>query len=58
MENERIDDATTPEQEKTEETKSGYTPRPLWQVVGAWILLVVFIALMVSAYIRFFGGAG
>ena len=42
--------------EQPAENKPAYTPRPLWQVVGAWVLLVVFIALMVAGYVRFFGG--
>jgi len=58
MENERIEENVTPEQEQPTDNKPAYTPRPLWQVIGAWVLLIVFIALMVSGYVRFFGGAG
>ena len=55
MENEEI---LTPEQEETSAPQSEYKPRPLWQVIGAWVLLVVFIAIMVASYIRILGGAG
>ena len=56
MEKERWEEQVTPQQEQPAENKPAYTPRPLWQVVGAWVLLVVFIALMVAGYVRFFGG--
>ena len=46
------------ELEQEVEKTPAYTPRPLWQVIGAWVLLVIFIALMISGYVRFFGGAG
>lgn len=59
MENEHKDENLTQDQETTpKETPPAYTPRPLWQVIGAWVLLIVFIALMISGYARFFGGAG
>ena len=58
MENEHMEENVTPEQEQPKEDKPVYTPRPLWQVIGAWVLLVIFIALMISGYVRFFGGAG
>ena len=58
MENERKDETTNPEQEEVTEQKPAYTPRPLWQVIGAWVLLVVFVALVVASYVRIFGGAG
>ena len=28
---------------ETEEEKPHYVPRPKWQIVGAWILLAVFL---------------
>lgn len=46
------------ELEQEAETKPAYTPRPLWQVIGAWVLLLVFLALTICGYMRFFGGAG
>ena len=48
----------TKELEQETETKPAYTPRPLWQVIGAWVLLLVFLALTISGYVRFLGGAG
>ena len=59
MENEKMEDlAVTPEEELPKEEKPAYTPRPLWQVIGAWVLLVVFVALVIASYVRIFGGAG
>lgn len=57
MENEHKE-ALSEELDQETEKVPAYTPRPLWQVIGAWVLLVVFIALMISGYVRFFGGAG
>ena len=57
MENERNEQELPLEQEE-KQTPPAYTPRPLWQVIGAWVLLVVFVALVVASYARLFGGAG
>ena len=46
------------ELEQEAEKVPAYTPRPLWQVIGAWVLLLIFIALVISGYVRMFGGAG
>ena len=38
------------------EEEKGYTPRPKWQVWGAWIALLVFLAFLVMYYINVFRG--
>ena len=45
MENENI----IPEEESQE---SVYTPRPIWQVWGARLLLVIFIILVIMYYVN------
>ena len=40
---------------ETEEV-AGYTPRPRWQVWGAWIALAVFVAFLVMYYTNVFRG--
>jgi len=55
MENEHKDENL--EQEEIQ-TPPAYVPRPLWQVIGAWVLLIVFIGLIAAGYVRLFGGAG
>lgn len=32
--------------------KPVYVPRPLWQVIGAWIGLVLFLLVVAAFYIR------
>ena len=49
-----LEEATTPEQEETE--SSGYQPRPLWQRIGAWIGLVLFIMVLIMYYINIMRG--
>ena len=39
-----------------EETQEKYVPRPKWQVVGAWVLLALFITLLVMYYANIFRG--
>ena len=39
-----------------EEEKIGYTPRPMWQVWGARIGLVLFVALILMYYINMMRG--
>ncbi len=50
MEKERNEDLTTEEQlfEETREEKP-YAPRPKWQMVLAWVCLVLFVA-MIAMY--------
>ena len=38
------------------EEQSGYTPRPKWQVWGAWIALAVFVAFLIMYYTNVFRG--
>ncbi len=38
------------------EEQTGYTPRPRWQVWGAWIALAVFVAFLVMYYTNVFRG--
>ena len=33
-----------------------YTPRPKWQVIGAWIALGVFVAFLLMYYTNLFRG--
>lgn len=42
--------------QQPQETQEGYVPRPKWQVWGARVLLVLFIALLVYYYINIFRG--
>ena len=46
----------TTEEITEEEEKPVYTPRPKWQVVGAWIALAVFIAFLVMYHTNIFRG--
>jgi len=39
-----------------QEPQEKYTPRPKWQVWGAWILLVLFIVLLIMYYCNLFRG--
>lgn len=41
----------TPE-ELVKEDKEHYTPRPKWQIVLAWIALVIFVAGVVLYYVN------
>ena len=38
------------------EEQSSYTPRPKWQVWGAWIALAVFLAFLAMYYINLLRG--
>lgn len=38
------------EQEQPE-LQPGYTPRPKWQVIGAWIGLILFVLVVAGFYI-------
>ena len=58
MENERLEDIVTPEQEQTSVPEKTYTPRPLWQIIGAWGMLIIFVGIMIATYIRMLGGVG
>ena len=42
--------------ETTPEEETGYSPRPAWQVWGARVTLVVFIALLIVYYVNIAGG--
>ena len=55
---ENNDEILTPQQEQPAEPKSEYKPRPLWQIIGAWALLIIFVGIMIATYIRMLGGAG
>ena len=44
--------------QKEEEIKESYVPRPAWQVWGARIGLVIFIAFLVLYYLIYFNGGG
>ena len=41
---------------ETEQPQQGYTPRPKWQVIGAWVALVLFVLMLVMYYINVFRG--
>lgn len=45
-----------PQEQLPEEPKESYTPRPAWQVWGARIALVVFIAFLIMYYINLMRG--
>ena len=58
-----MEKAQQPEEGKTEETsaveetpKEGYVPRPAWQVWGARVALVLFIALLILYYANLLKG--
>ena len=55
MEDKNLEDLKSQE-ETAEEEKKGYTPRPLWQIIGAWVALIVFIIVMVFFYINMLRG--
>lgn len=38
------------------EPQEGYTPRPKWQIAGAWIALILFVALLVMYYVNLLRG--
>ncbi len=43
--------------EMIEETeKPAYTPRPKWQVWGAWVALAIFVVFLVLYYTNIFRG--
>ncbi len=44
------------QEEISTEEETGYTPRPLWQVIGAWAGLILFILVMVFFYINMVRG--
>ena len=44
------------EEIKTEETQEVYKERPRWQIWGARILLVVFIAFLIMYYVNLMRG--
>ena len=45
-----------PEEEAPQEERPYYVPRPLWQVVGAWVGLIAFVAVIVFYYINMMRG--
>ena len=47
-----------PQEELPEEPKKEYVPRPLWQVWGARVALVVFIVFLILYYINLMRGIG
>ena len=55
MEEERKDEQL-PEEETLSEEQPVYVPRPKWQVIGAWIALVLFLFVIASFYINMFRG--
>ena len=62
MENEKKLQPEAPEETLPEEVlsedlaRTPYTPRPLWQRIGAWVCLVFFIALILMYYINIMRG--
>lgn len=50
-----IPEESLPEEEIQDEVVP-YKPRPLWQVIGAWIALLLFVALVASHYIGMIWG--
>ena len=50
-----LEEETTPVQEDEQET-SGYQPRPLWQRIGAWIGLILFVMVLIMYYINIMRG--
>lgn len=44
------------EQQQPQEQERSYVPRPWWQVWGARVLLVLFIALLIYYYVNIFKG--
>ncbi|MBR4863604.1 MAG: hypothetical protein IKU07_03440 [Oscillospiraceae bacterium] len=49
-----LEEESTPLEEETE--TSGYQPRPLWQRIGAWIGLVLFVMVLIMYYINIMRG--
>lgn len=45
-----------PEEETQAEETPAYVPRPMWQVWGARVCLVLFIALIILHYIKMMRG--
>ena len=59
MENERKEEQleqTLPEEAVPQEEKPLYIPRPKWQVIGAWVALVLFVAVIVFYYLNMMRG--
>lgn len=54
MKNEQEPEESMPEQEQPENT--GYQPRPLWQRIGAWIGLILFVMVLIMYYINIMRG--
>ena len=44
------------EERMEQQEQTPYTPRPAWQVWGARIALVIFIAMLIMYYINIFRG--
>lgn len=43
MENEQIEQEELEELETRQEEKPAYTPRPKWQIVAAWVGLIIML---------------
>ena len=60
MENEKLNEPLQeeelvreqPEEEAAQEERSYYVPRPMWQVIGAWVGLIAFIGVIVFYYLN------
>ena len=53
--NPELEEENIPEEEAVQES-SGYQPRPLWQRIGAWIGLVLFVMVIIMYYINIMRG--
>ena len=58
QQNNNFEEENTPEENEVQEQSenTGYQPRPLWQRIGAWIALVLFVGLIIMYYINIMRG--
>ncbi len=50
-----LEEENIPMQEESQEG-AGYQPRPLWQRIGAWVGLILFIAVLIMYYVNIMRG--
>ena len=51
-----MDEEILTTEEITPAEEPAYTPRPKWQVIGAWVALAVFIGFLIMYYTNVFRG--
>lgn len=56
MQPESCEEVQSPETLSETQEETTYTPRPLWQRIGAWVCLVVFVCLIIMYYINIMRG--